>query len=156
MDISLNPSRKMGRELLNACYFGNDLLALKLIKSGANIHYFDPRDGWTSCHYAARWGKVKLLNLLCSAGADVNVRTFERETPLHVASRANRKDTCVWLLSNKCDPNVLNVNGNRASELTIEDEIKYLCDNFEDFKKRVIEIRRISKEKEQNEKKDKK
>jgi len=137
---------KSGHELLNACYFGNDPLALRLIRSGANINYFDPRDGWTPLHYAARWGRVKMLKALCDAGMELNTRTFDKETPLHIACRANRKDTCIWLMNHQSDPHLLNANGLRASDLTIEAEIKDVCDHFEDFKRQVIENRRIIKE----------
>jgi ankyrin repeat protein len=138
--------KNSGHELLNACYFGNDPLALRLIRFGANINYFDPRDGWTPLHYAARWGRVKVLKALCDAGMELNTRTFDKETPLHIACRSNRKDTCIWLMNHQSDPNLLNVNGLRASDLTIEAEIKNVCDHFEDFKKQVIENRRIIKE----------
>jgi len=49
-------------------------------------------------------------------------------------------------MNHQSDPHLLNVNGLRASDLTIEAEIKNVCDNFEDFKKQVIENRRIIKE----------
>ena len=49
-------------------------------------------------------------------------------------------------MNHQSDPNLLNVNGLLASDLTIEAEIKNVCDHFEDFKKQVIENRRITKE----------
>jgi ankyrin repeat protein len=145
--------KNSGHELLNACYFGNDPIALRLIRFGANINYFDPRDGWTPLHYAARWGRVKVLKALCDAGMELNTRTFDKETPLHIACRSNRKDSCIWLMNHQSDPNLLNVNGLRASDLTIEAEIKNVCDHFEDFKKQVIEHRQMLKK--QKEKKNK-
>ena len=137
--------RDRDRELLNACYFGNDSLAIRLIREGADPSYADERDGWSCIHYAARWGRLRILSALLRAGVDVNLRTHSKETALHKACRFNRKEVCVWLLKHGADAGLLSNEGYRASELTVEEEINFICDHFEEFCKKI-----------QDEKKDKK
>jgi ankyrin repeat protein len=126
-----------GKELLNACYFGNEELAIRYIKAGAPPTYTDPRDGWSSIHYAARWGKVRILNALLKAGVDINLRTMGRETALHNACRTGRKEVCVWLMKRGADPTIISSDGNRPSDLTVEEDIKFVCDHFDDFSKKT-------------------
>jgi ankyrin repeat protein len=127
--------KNLGHELLNACYFGNVKLALELINNNACINYMDKRDGWAAIHYAARWGKIRILAALVKAGIDINIKTFDRETALHKACRSNRKNVCVWLISNGANPYLVNYDGNKPADLTIENDIKYICNNFDEYMK---------------------
>ena len=77
---------------------GNTGAALKLIEKGADIFFVDPRDGWAGAHYAARFGKIKILETMINAGLDVNMRTTGKETLLHKACRTNRTSTVLWLM----------------------------------------------------------
>lgn len=130
----LGPRDKLGLELLNACYFGNVTLALRLLQNPqCPASWADPRDGWSAMHYAARWGKVRILEALLQAGVDINIKTLSKETPLHKAARANRKPICVWLLNRGADADLLSSTGERASHLTADDDIKYVCDHFEEY-----------------------
>lgn len=130
----LTPRDKLGLELLNACYFGNVALSLRLLQNPqCPPGWADPRDGWSAMHYAARWGMVRILEALLQAGVDINLRTTSKETPLHKAARVNRKPICIWLLNRGADPHIFNTNGERASDLTADDDIKYVCDHFEDY-----------------------
>lgn len=122
-----------GRELLNACYFGNINLALKLIREGADTHYIDERDGWAGIHYSARWGQLSIIRALVNNGVDINMLTSGKETPLHKACRTNRINVCIWLLKNGADPNYLNASKQRPSELATNKEVKFICDNFEEY-----------------------
>ena len=83
---------KLGKECLNACYFGNTALLMKLVEKGGDTSHMDPRDGWSGIHYAARWGKIKMLEVLVNSGVDINMRTTGKETALHKACRSNRKE----------------------------------------------------------------
>lgn len=145
----INPkkNKKFGPELLNACYFGNKQLALKLIKEGADPFYIDPRDGWAGIHYSARWGQLSVVKALVHVGVSVNMVTSGKETPLHKASRTNRVELCVWLLENGADPNILNGSRQRASELATNREVKFICDHFEEYKKIVAEQKKTNNKK---------
>lgn len=144
-DYSKSPTKsaKLGKELLNACYFGNTALAMKLIERGAEPSYTDPRDGWAGIHYAARWGKIRLIDALVKAGVDINLRTTGKETALHKACRSDRKDVVIWMLRHGANGNAMNGDGNTASQLTADNEIKNILDNFDEFLEKWKEEKRL-------------
>ena len=61
--------------------------------------------GNTPIHYAAAFGKTKILNLLLSQGANVNAKNKNRMTPLLLASAAGRDDIVKLLLQSEADVN---------------------------------------------------
>jgi len=125
---------RLGLQLLNACYFGNFQMAVTTLQEpNCPVDWCDSRDGWTALHYAARWGHVPLLRVLLNAGANVNIKTQERETPLHKACRSNKIPACAYLMSRGADPHALNVGGDRPSALTGEEEIRKICDHYEAY-----------------------
>jgi len=129
-----------GRELLNACYFGNLKMATRLLSDpGCPADWHDPRDGWTGIHYAARWGHVPLLRVLLNRGVDINVRTMDKDTPLHHACRSHKFKACVFLMSRGAVPTLLNHSGDRPSALAADEEIRFVCDHFETYRARVRE-----------------
>ena len=112
---------------------GNTTDAMKLLAKGADPHFVDSRDGWAGIHYAARWGRTKIIEALMQAGVDINQRTTGKESPLHKACRSNRKDTVIWMLLHGADPKMRNGNGERPSDLTLCDTCAYICDHFQPF-----------------------
>jgi ankyrin repeat protein len=127
--------KNTGQDLFNACYFGNTTLALQLIRKNVYTEFVDTRDGWSTIHYASRWGLMKVLNELIKYGVDINIKTTDKETPLHIACRASRKNICIILLKNGANPNIINTDGLTAAQLTSCDDIKYICNNFDEFMK---------------------
>jgi ankyrin repeat protein len=124
----------LGKELLSACYFGNVPRTLDLINRGAQLDYTSNTDDWMAIHYAARWGLMKTLHAMVFAGADINARTSDsRETPLHQACRTNRKNVCIFLLKNGANPNLLNSEKQRASEMCHKGELCFIVDNFDEY-----------------------
>jgi ankyrin repeat protein len=135
----MSSRKKNGPELLNACYFGNKNLALKLIREGADPFYIDPRDGWAGIHYAARWGQLPVVRALIRAGVQIDSPTTGKETPLHKACRTNRVNLCFWLLKKGADPNILNGSRQKPSDLATNKEVKFICDHFQEYCKIVEE-----------------
>jgi tankyrase len=134
-NIKIKPKPKqIDKELLNACYFGNIVGVKKWLKLGANVEYVEERDGWLPLHYAARWGDLEMLNLLIKYGADVNGKTKSKETALHKCGRWDRKEAAIILLQLGADPTIKNTDGNRASHMTVDPELKFLLDNFDEYK----------------------
>ena len=126
-------SKRLGPELLNACFFGNVSEATKLIERGADMTYTDPRDGWAAIHYAARFGKRRIVEMMLKAGVDINLKTTGKETALMKAARSNRKETIIWLLKQGANPDILNGSGQMAAELTADNECKYIMNNFDEY-----------------------
>jgi len=141
----MRTKRNRSHELLNACYFGNKNLALRLLREGANPNYIDPRDGWTGLHYAARWGQLSVVKGLIAAGADLNILTRERETPLHIACSKNRVEICKILMYNGANPRMLDQSQQRPADLTADKEIKFICEHFEEYKKIMAEKQKAQK-----------
>lgn len=135
-------TKKRGHELLNACYFGNKNLAIKLIREGVDPFYIDPRHGCSGIHYSARWGQLPVVRALVSAGVNVNMLTTSKDTPLHEACHTNRVQLCVWLLKHGADPNAINSCNQRPADLTKNKEVKFICDHFEEYCKIIIEQRK--------------
>ena len=125
--------RKIDQELLNACYFGNITGVRKWLKMGANVEYIEERDGRLPLHYAARWGDLKMMNILIKAGANINGKTNSKETALHKCGRWDRKEAAIILMKLGADPIIKNSDGNRASDMTVDPELKFLLDNFEEY-----------------------
>jgi ankyrin repeat protein len=125
--------KKIDQELLNACYFGNIIGVKKWLKLGANVEYIEERDGWLPLHYAARWDDIKMLNMLIKAGANINGKTKSKETALHKCARWDRKDVAIILLQLGADPTIKNSDGCKASDMTVDLELKFLLDNFDEY-----------------------
>lgn len=125
--------KKIDQELLNACYFGNLIGVKKWLKLGANVEYIEDRDGWLPIHYAARWGDLDMIHTLIKAGANINGKTNSKETALHKCGRWDRKDVAIVLLKLGADPTIRNCDGNKASDMTVDPELKFLLDNFQEY-----------------------
>jgi tankyrase len=127
--------KQIDQDLLNAAYFGNIMLVKKHIKLGGNINFMEERDGWQGIHYAARWGIVSMLLEYLKAGSDVDTKTKNKETSLHKCARWCTRECAIILLDRGANPSLKNSDGNIASELTNDPEMKFLLDNYEEYKK---------------------
>ncbi len=133
-NIKIKPKpKKIDQELLNAFYFGNVNGVKKWLKFGANVEYIEARDGWLPIHYAARWGDLKMLDILIKAGANINGKTNSKETALHKCGRWDRKEAAIVLLKMGADPTIKNSDGYKASDMTVDPELKFLLDNFVEY-----------------------
>jgi len=119
---------------------------------GADVEYMEPRDGWLGIHYAARWGDISMLKSYVKAGANIDGKTNSKETALHKCGRWDRKEAAIYLLSLGANPAFKNGDGNRASDMTADPEMKFILDNFQEYKE-MQEVKR--KEKERKERKEK-
>ena len=127
--------KQVDQDLLNAAYFGNERLVRQYIKYGGDINFMEERDGWQGIHYAARWGIVPMLISYLKAGSDVDTKTKNKETSLHKCARWCTKDCAIILLERGANPNIKNSDGNIASELTNDPEMKFLLDHYAEYKK---------------------
>ncbi len=67
--------------------------ARALVEAGANVEERSQMDGETPLHLAAREGNSSVGNVLIEAGANVNARTEDGETPLLLAARRRRDES---------------------------------------------------------------
>ena len=78
-------ARTADKGLHDAIARGDYESALKMIDRGADIEAKDPGAGASALHFAVMMGKLSLIDLLLTRGADVNSRTCNGTTPLHTA-----------------------------------------------------------------------
>lgn len=96
------PNDEQETPLMIACQHGEPLLAMKLIRHGANIRAID-QHGWTPLHWAAAAGDggAPIIPQLIANGAELEAKTESlKKTPLHIAARAeyDSSDTIEQLL----------------------------------------------------------
>jgi hypothetical protein len=111
------------------------MLVKKYIKLGGNINFMEERDGWQGIHYAARWGIVSILLEYLKAGTYVNTKTKNKETPLHKCARWCTRECAIILLDRGANPSLKKSDGNIPSDLTNDPEMKFLLDNYDEYKK---------------------
>lgn len=57
-----------------------------------NMYYSELQHNITPMHVAAKWGKMKMVNLLMSKGANIEAKTRDGLTPLHCAARSGHHE----------------------------------------------------------------
>ena len=68
------------------------------------------------------------------AGCDINTKTKNKETLLHKCAWWGCKNCAIILLEKGADPNIKNSDGIIASNLTNNPEMKFLLDNYDEYK----------------------
>jgi hypothetical protein len=74
-----------------------------------------------------------MLKSYIKAGANIDGKTNSKETALHKCGRWDRKEAALYLLSLGANPSCKNGDGNKASDMTSDPEIKFLLDNYEEY-----------------------
>jgi ankyrin repeat protein len=87
-----------------------DTPVLQFLKSGGpNIPF--PKGGWTAAMYAARDNAIDSLQVLASAGANLNVQDPEGTTALVIAIINLHYDAAALLLDKGANPNLVDITG---------------------------------------------
>eukprot|EP00300_Choanocystis_sp_HF-7_P016074 c19288_g1_i1.p1 GENE.c19288_g1_i1~~c19288_g1_i1.p1 ORF type:complete len:199 (+),score=31.50 c19288_g1_i1:35-598(+) len=74
--------------------------------------------GITPMHWAARFGRTDVMEVLMKYGANINATSKSRYTPLHWAVLAGQEDDCLeWMLNNGADWNIRTSEGMTAEML---------------------------------------
>jgi hypothetical protein len=85
--------------------------ALKMMEQGADVEARDPGAGASVLHYAVMRGRMPIIDLLLSRGADVNSRTKMGTTPLHTAVLYARLEVAELLLDAGADIHAQSASG---------------------------------------------
>lgn len=96
--------------LINATISESDTIMEALIKLGADVNARN-RDGASAIHFAAGDGSVSRMELLCSAGAQLD-QLSQAGSPLHWAAGKARSDAIKYLLEK-----IQSTSGSKASEV---------------------------------------
>ncbi len=100
-----------GRTLHEAVLRGDVAATLKLLDQGMDIEAKDPGSGASPLHYAVMKGRMQIVDVLLSRGADINSRTRNGTTPLHTAALYARKEIAERLLEGRADINAVSLSG---------------------------------------------
>ncbi|PSN29663.1 hypothetical protein C0J52_28092 [Blattella germanica] len=128
--------------LLIAVNLGKEVIALKLLKHGANPNAKD-KYGNTPMHYAAEKHLMKVVTRLLELECDIDCTNTEGETPLLKAIKWGNEEIAIKLLNLGSNPNAKNEYGNtpmhyaaekhllKAVECLLELECDIDCTNTE-------------------------
>ena len=70
-----------------------------LIENGADLNYQSAYDGYTSLHWAARKGDLKVVKLLVENGAKISTLNNEKQTPRDLAKENEYDNIYEYLLN---------------------------------------------------------
>jgi ankyrin repeat protein len=98
LDAGAEPS-----DILVASFAGRAELVKDFLAKDKSSAKSKTRSGETALHFAARFGHLKVAEVLLHNGADVNARNDSQFTPLHWAAGYGRPEMVTLLLANKAD-----------------------------------------------------
>lgn len=99
---------------------GNSKILKSLAREIQYINRFDgDGDGYVPLYYAAQENKVKCINVLLKAGADVNLRTVHGFTPLHTAAGEGHAKAVKALIGGQAEVEVENPFDSHATPLML-------------------------------------
>ncbi|MDR2171463.1 MAG: ankyrin repeat domain-containing protein [Planctomycetaceae bacterium] len=99
------PIKEVTPATLSDATENGDIEVKELINAGVDIHAID-QNGWTALHYAVCYNNpnIEMLKYLISKGVNVNAKTKNLITPLHMAARYNPNiDILKYLVSQGAD-----------------------------------------------------
>ena len=82
-----------------------------LIANGADPNFQNNEDGITALHYAAAHDNVRMIQFLLDNGANIDIASYNGETPLYSALDQNAERAVELLLQRGADPFLENNNG---------------------------------------------
>jgi len=107
----------LAKEMLRAAKSGDTLRVRQLIAQDPALIAVRDTDASTPLHCATWKGHLGVVELLLSAGADVNARNNNDHwgtTPLHAAAHANQRAIAELLIAQGADIHATNLNGRTA------------------------------------------
>ncbi|CAJ0950035.1 unnamed protein product, partial [Mesorhabditis belari] len=103
------------QEVLRAITMSNSGRLCQLISCGVPVDSIDSASTKnTLLNWAADFGTVDIVRILCDSGATINAANAKGDTPLHAALRKTDEEIVRQLLSHGADPNKKNNKGEDA------------------------------------------
>jgi ankyrin repeat protein len=89
------------------------------------------QDGKTALHLASERGFTKIVELLVAAGSDVNnITGLNYQTALHLAVENKHHNAAVYLIQNRTDLTVKDINGKTALDIAAEHGLTSIVKEF--------------------------
>lgn len=112
-------ARAADRGLHDAITRGDYESALKMIGQGADLEAKDADAGGSVLHFAVMKGRLPIIDLLVTRGADINSRTKTGTTPLHTAVVYGQLPVVEYLSARGADINAKSASGTTPLQLAI-------------------------------------
>ncbi|GKT54830.1 ankyrin repeat protein [Colletotrichum tofieldiae] len=127
---------RLAEDLYTAVRSGRLVDVEPILSQGVSINMALGDGGDRAVHIAAREGFLPILDRLLAYGADVNVKSVSRETPLHQALQRGQTPTSLTLLSNGASWTIANDKGASALHVAAKKSaylvVQYLLDRGAD------------------------
>ncbi len=91
-----------------------------LIRSGANVNYFEEKSNAAPLHVAVQNGSLDIARTLLEAGADSNILDSNDITPLHLAAYENNLEMAKLLVKHEGNLIALSVDNQTSLHLAVE------------------------------------
>lgn len=104
----------LDRSLFYAAQAGAAALVQALLTAGADLTSWEPYTGYTPWHSAAYHGHLDAVRHLRAAGADLDLRSRDRDTALTLAAGAGRLEVVRYLIEQGADLNLIDGEGKSA------------------------------------------
>lgn len=133
-----------GKDDIHGAAKAGDLTTVEaLLKSNPDLVFSKKTNGNTPLHYAARWGRLEVMELLLANKADVNARANNGQTPLHSAAFSSWDKITELLLTKNANPNARDDQGwtplHWTARLGHRDSTKLLLTNNADVNARTAD-----------------
>ncbi|KAJ6249289.1 ankyrin repeat and socs box protein [Anaeramoeba flamelloides] len=119
--------------LLIACQNGSLEIVKTLLDHNANLHYYDPKDGFSAIFISIENKHVDVFLELFHRKADLQSVNFYSETPIHIACQVGGLEIIKIMIENKVDFDIKDENDMTplmvAAENNHEEVVKLLLDN---------------------------
>ena len=112
----------LSRKLIEACQDEDEEEVKRLVELGGDPCLIVPEqvEALSALHIVTKLGYLKVLRLLVEICQDINLEVKDGRkglTPLHYACLYGHRDICTYLISCKCDPHHLTVDGDTGLHL---------------------------------------
>jgi len=114
-----------------AAFFGREQAALALVEKGANLQALSTNENRnTPLHAAVANHQTNLVRMLLAAGADVDAKTGESWTALHIAAFIGDRVIAEILLAHDPDLSAKNDKGQTAFDVALEKGHRAMADSL--------------------------
>ena len=138
-DLKLTALDHLGNDALlwNTSMKGNEMTVKWLIQEGLDVNHSNI-DGVCGLHFAAYFGTLPVIKMLCSMDANINAQDNHHRNALQFASfGSSTLETVQWLIENEIDVLNLNDDGNSALHFAAAQNQTEILEYIAKYDKRV-------------------
>ncbi|CAG5102747.1 Oidioi.mRNA.OKI2018_I69.chr1.g447.t1.cds [Oikopleura dioica] len=92
--------------IVYAAESGDLLQVQRILKIRPNLVNWTTSACWSALHMASRFGHLDIVKFLVQSGADLNILSYSKSTPLMEATAAGQIDCVRFLLKKGCKVNL--------------------------------------------------